>query len=162
MLFGKLKDKIQIDIGVGDVVSPENKSFNLYHYKGQPLFENSVSLRVYPVETIFAEKFETVMSKGSANSCMKDFHDLLLLCRHSNLISRKKLKESIEATFKNRGTTPVTAIEFSAAEIVTIQKLWSAHIWGLGEMAEVLKIPGGFAEVIKEINGWFRPIQSDS
>jgi len=153
--FGKLQDKIQIDIGVGDVVSPENKSFELYHYKGQPIFENSVLLKVYPVETIFAEKFETILAKGSANSRMKDFHDLFLLCRQSSLIDREKLKENLEATFKNRGTVPVNAVKFSAADIVNIQKLWNAHVRGLGEIAAALQIPGDFAEVVSEINEWF-------
>jgi hypothetical protein len=41
------------------------------------MFEGEISLVVYPPETIFAEKLETVLSKGAANSRMKDYHDLL-------------------------------------------------------------------------------------
>ena len=62
--FGKMKDSIQIDIGVGDTVEPTQISWALYQYKGKPIFEDSISLEVYPVETIFSEKLETIISRG--------------------------------------------------------------------------------------------------
>lgn len=74
-----MKDRIHIDIGTGDVVSPTPRDLNLVQYRDKPLFESQISLLVYPPETIFAEKLETVISKGTINSRMKDYHDLLLL-----------------------------------------------------------------------------------
>lgn len=59
--FGeKMRDRIQIDIGSGDAVEPRIESLKLYQYNGKPVFDDSVSLLVYPVETIFAEKLETI------------------------------------------------------------------------------------------------------
>jgi len=54
--FGNMKDKIQIDVGIGDIVKPVERAFHLFEYKGKPFFESEISLLVYPPETIFAEK----------------------------------------------------------------------------------------------------------
>lgn len=66
--FGKMRDKIQIDIGVGDVVEPVEMSYGLFEYKGKPIFAGEITLHVYPPVTIFAEKLETIVSKGVINS----------------------------------------------------------------------------------------------
>ncbi|WP_202972541.1 nucleotidyl transferase AbiEii/AbiGii toxin family protein [Legionella drozanskii] len=55
-------------------------------------------MEVYPVETIFAEKLETIISRGAANSRMKDYHDLLLLCREDGLLDKARLKNNIDQT----------------------------------------------------------------
>src|SRR5690606_36564524 len=103
--FGRMQDKIHIDVGIGDIVKPFSQDIYLFHYKGHPLFEEEVSLMVYPLETIFAEKLETVISKGAANSRMKDYHDLLLLIRSTKLIKFNILKDALTDTFKNRRGT---------------------------------------------------------
>jgi hypothetical protein len=105
VLFGKMRDNIQIDVGIGDVVVPESRTFPVFTHKGKPLFEGEISLMVYPAETIFAEKLETVISKGEKNSRMKDYHDLLLLCRETGLLKRDLLESSIKSTFSRRETS---------------------------------------------------------
>ena len=56
------------------------------------------------METVFAEKLETVLSKKGFNSRMKDFHDLIVMSRETNLLDKKFLKQSIEKTFSHRNT----------------------------------------------------------
>ncbi len=150
-LFAKMKDKIHIDVGVGDVVESQHREIKLFQYRGKPFFEDAVSLLVYPVETIFAEKLETVLSKGSKNSRMKDYHDLLLLVRSKGLIESKKLKEDMAKTFKNRGTS-LSLIQFDSAGLKSLQQLWTAHLNGLGDIAKELVLPKNIEEVIDEIN----------
>jgi predicted nucleotidyltransferase component of viral defense system len=149
--FAKMKDKIHIDVGVGDVVEPQHRAIKLFQYRGKPFFEDAVSLLVYPIETIFAEKLETVLSKGSKNSRMKDYHDLLLLVRSKGLIRANKLKEALTKTFENRGTA-LGAIHFDSAGLKSLQQLWTAHLHGLGDIAEDLALPKNIEEVIDEIN----------
>ncbi len=127
--FAKMKDKIHIDVGVGDVVKPHTLEIKLFQYRGKPFFEDAVSLLVYPIETIFAEKLETVLSKGSKNSRMKDYHDLLLLVRSNGLIEPKKLKEALTKTFQNRGTR-LSSIQFDFSGLKALQLLWTAHFHG--------------------------------
>lgn len=148
--FAKMKDKIHIDIGIGDTVHPEPYEIKLIQYKGKPFFEGSTSLLVYPPETIFAEKLETVLSKGARNSRMKDYHDLYLLSC-SRLIDPVKLGNAISDTFENRKAS-LTLIQFDPTELKLLQKLWIAHLSGLGSIAKNLKLPEDIELVIKKIN----------
>lgn len=150
----RMKDRIQVDIGVGDVVDSKMESLELCKYKGKPIFEASVTLRVYPVETIFAEKLETIISKGAANSRMKDFHDLLLLCREGNLLSIPKLNSDLAATFQNRNTPLKLPVTFSGQEYEVLQQLWIAYRRGLDKVANELKIPDKIDMLIAEVNRW--------
>jgi len=159
--FAKMKDKIHVDVGVGDVVEPQNREIKLFEYRGKPFFEESISLLVYPVETIFAEKLETVLSKGSRNSRMKDFHDLLLLLRDRSLKSSKTLHENMKKTFENRRTI-LKPIEFDKAGHKALQQLWAAHLQGLGDMAKELDLPDNIAEAIAIINSGIQPVISQS
>ena len=99
--FGKMQDKIQVDIGIGDVVMPLETTFTLFEYKGKPIFAGEISLYVYPPEAIFAEKLETIISKGVINSRMKDYHDLLVMIREPDFLDIEKLSDSIQATFNH-------------------------------------------------------------
>lgn len=78
----------------------------------QPIFEGRMTLQAYPIETIFSEKLETVVSKGAANSRMKDFHDLFLICKEEGLLDIVKLKDDIEKTFTYRGTPKAFQFNF--------------------------------------------------
>jgi len=151
VLFAKMKDKIHIDVGVGDIVEPQHREIKLFQYRGKPFFEDAVSLLVYPIETIFAEKLETVLSKGSRNSRMKDYHDLLLLIRSKGLTKPKKLRAALSKTFENRGTS-LSAIQFDAVGLKSLQQLWTAHLHGLGDIAKELALPKNIEAVIEEIN----------
>ncbi len=157
VLFAKMRDKIHIDVGLGDVVEPQHREIKLFQYRGKPFFEDAVSLLVYPIETIFSEKLETVLSKGSRNSRMKDYHDLLLLIRSKELTEPKKLKAALSKTFENRGT-PLSTIRFDAAGLKSLQQLWVAHLHGLGDIVKELALPKDIETVIEEINDGMRSL----
>lgn len=149
--FGRMKDRIQIDVGIGDVVIPAIRELHLFQYKGRPMFEAEISLVVYTPETIFAEKLETVLSKGAANSRMKDYHDLLLLTREPHMIDINKLQVSLKSTFSNRGTN-LDLIAFTEDELKPMEKLWTAHLNALRKSVHELQLPQNIQDVIAEIN----------
>ncbi|MDX2346566.1 MAG: nucleotidyl transferase AbiEii/AbiGii toxin family protein [Legionella sp.] len=151
--YGKMRDRIQIDIGVGDVVESIQIDWPLFQYKAQPLFEDYISLHVYPVETIFSEKLETIIARGAANSRMKDFHDVILLCRKLTVIDREKLNNSIRKTFMTRDTTIEIPVVFSDDEYLRLQRLWAAHLRTLeASTKETLRLPENISSVVHEIN----------
>lgn len=153
--FGVMTDKFYIDIGVGDAVEPVTLTWPSFTYKEKPLFEDPISLTVYPVETIFAEKLEAVISRGAANSRMKDYHDLFLLCRQSELIDKALLKDNIGQTFRNRGTEFAIPVQFQSDELERMQTLWGGHLRVLGaSRSEALGLPKNIATVIDELNHW--------
>lgn len=73
--FFNIKKNFGIDIGFGDVVTP-----SAINYKYESLINSEkYNILAYPIETIIAEKFETLISKGENNSRSKDLYDLYLL-----------------------------------------------------------------------------------
>lgn len=103
----------QIDIGFGDAVPSAATTAMV------PVFLSDVPapiLKVYPLESVIAEKFHAMVLLGFANSRMKDFFDIVTFARVMPLESLK-LQAAIEATF-NRRVTPMAhkALDiFSAA-----------------------------------------------
>ena len=66
-----------IDIAAGDVITPRPV---IYKYISR-ISDLKFDVFAYSIETILAEKIETLISKGSANSRMKDFFDIYLLSK---------------------------------------------------------------------------------
>jgi predicted nucleotidyltransferase component of viral defense system len=91
--------RLRIDIGFGDVVTPEAPTVDF-----PPLLDfPAPRLRAYPRETVVAEKLEAMVRLGLANSRMKDFYDLVLLSRMFEF-DGALLVRAIRATFERRGT----------------------------------------------------------
>ncbi len=150
--FNKMRGTVQLDIGFGDAVVPDEDVYKPFEYKGKPIFEGEITLMVYPVETIFAEKLETIISKGSTNSRMKDYHDVLLMMRETGLLDENKLKSSVKETFKNRETNLNPPILFDSAGMNSLEELWKGHVLKLGKISTKLNIGPDFSKVLAEIN----------
>ena len=91
---------VQADIGFGDAVTPAPEETDY------PLLLNDLPtprLHVYPRYTVIAEKYHAIASLGIANSRMKDFFDLWVLTRQSEL-DPTILRRAIAATFVRRST----------------------------------------------------------
>jgi predicted nucleotidyltransferase component of viral defense system len=152
IIFGNMKDTVQLDIGVGDVVDPVEYDMTLFTYRDKPLFEGSVSLQVYPIETIFSEKLEAMVSRGEFNSRMKDFHDVVLMLRDDELLDKSICGMAIKKTFAHRKTNRKFPLHYENHTIEYLQTLWSRHLSGLGNYKDHLKLPGQFVDVVNEIN----------
>jgi len=100
-MLGNARCPVQIDIGYGDVVTPDPE---LVRYP--PILEDNpvAVLKAYPRETVLAEKLEAIVSLGMANSRMKDFFDLQILIRDYPA-DRRLAAEAIRRTFERRGTS---------------------------------------------------------
>jgi len=90
---------LQIDIGFGDAVTPTAKSETIETILDLP----KPRLRIYPKETVIAEKFEAMVKLGIGNSRMKDFWDVQFLIKNFEF-EGKLLQKAIRATFDNRQT----------------------------------------------------------
>ncbi len=68
----QLHQAIKVDISTGDVITP-----GAVAYSYRLMFEDrAISLWTYNLETLLAEKLETIMARGTANTRMRDFYDL--------------------------------------------------------------------------------------
>lgn len=152
--LGKMRDSIQIDIGVGDQVQPVEDQFHPFEYKGKPIFEGEITLLTYPVATIFAEKLEAIVSKGGPNSRMKDYHDALLMLREPGLLTVATVKTSIAATFRHRNTGLSVPVRFTVEELARLEATWALHLTRISKVREKLALPEKIVDVLAEINAW--------
>jgi predicted nucleotidyltransferase component of viral defense system len=149
-VLGQTKTAIRIDLGIGDHVHPESRSIELLALNNEPLFESNISLQVYPLSYIFAEKLEAVVYRGGTNSRMKDFYDLVVLSRLRDF-SPQKHRDVIQAVFQHRGTSLPTNLSYDAEAIASLSRNWKRFIGVLEEEFQV-KVPVDFSEVIQEID----------
>jgi predicted nucleotidyltransferase component of viral defense system len=119
---------VQADVGFGDAVTPAPEDIQY------PVILSDLpapKLRVYSRYTVIAEKFDAIVSLGIANSRMKDFFDLWVLTRRSEL-DVAVLNRAIRATFARRGTAVPTATPIGLSsqfvEDGTKQIQWRAFI----------------------------------
>ena len=98
-MFDHLKVNLSIDIATGDLITPREIEYN---YK--MLFEDrNLKIMAYNIESIIAEKFQTLISRGVLNSRMKDYYDLYYLIKNKEF-SEEILKTAINKTFEKRKT----------------------------------------------------------
>ena len=114
---------------------------------------------VYPVESIFAEKLETIVSKGSNNSRMKDYHDIVLRIKEPGLLAPAILAEKLQTTFEHRNTKFFLLIAFDTGDVSQLQNLWSNHLCGLGDVRKRLDLPDEIRDVLAVINSWLMNLQ---
>lgn len=98
--LGTYRQKLTMDIGFGDVICPYPTMLEyptLFNSMEEPL------VSAYSLETVVAEKFQTMIDRGRFNSRMKDFFDLYRILR-ANRFDTEMLAKAIKETFGNRET----------------------------------------------------------
>lgn len=152
---GRLITPLKIDISTGDVITPRAIEFNY----DLLLEERSISLWSYNLETILAEKLQTVLARGILNTRMRDFYDIrMLLDTYEDKVNKAVLKDAFAATCKKRGTDH---LQEQAEEIIKIieadeqlQVLWRAYQKKYSYAAEI-----DYASVIsgvRKLMDWIR------
>lgn len=100
-LFDRTRQTMKVDITTGDKITP-----GAIEYKFKLLLEDrTISVLAYNLETVFAEKLETILSRGTATTRMRDYYDIhILLELHESKLNEDLLKEAFLVTAKNRGS----------------------------------------------------------
>lgn len=152
---GRLITPLKIDISTGDVITPRAIEFNY----DLLLEDRSISLWSYNLETILAEKLQTVLARGILNTRMRDFYDIrMLLDTYEDKVNKAVLKDAFAATCKKRGTDH---LQEQAEEIIKIieadeqlRVLWRAYQKKYSYAAEI-----DYASVIsgvRKLMDWIR------
>lgn len=94
-----IKEKFHIDIATGDPITPKE-----INYKYKPILgDNYIKLWAYNIETVLAEKIETVLSRVELNGRMRDFYDIYLIyTRDWENVNLEYFRNAIEKTFYKR------------------------------------------------------------
>jgi len=99
--FDKIRTNFFIEITSGDIITPRE-----IKYKYNSIFEDKkINIMAYTIETIIAEKFESIISKNITTTRAKDFYDIFMLVnKNRENINNKNLVKAIENTFNKRNT----------------------------------------------------------
>ena len=92
----------QMDVSTDDVITPGAVEY-AYHMM---LEDRAIPLKTYNLETLLAEKLQTIAARGEANTRARDFYDIYMLLKlRDSDISYETLKEAFAATSKKRGSS---------------------------------------------------------
>ena len=127
-IFGKINATLNIDITTGDVITPREMNYSY----SKILEEGTIPIMTYTIETILAEKFETISSRNITTTRARDFYDLYMIYSiYKDKIDKDVLSKAIERTSKYRGSFE-TALQYR--EIVELfreseipKELWKKY-----------------------------------
>ena len=105
--YESIETPLSIDISTGDAITPEPIN---YVYKRLFNSENVIPLRSYPLETVLAEKIETIITRGILNTRPRDFYDVYILTKTQGY-NAETLRKAIFATAEHRGTKAIMEAE---------------------------------------------------
>jgi len=102
--FDRIRENFKVDVSVGDIIVPSAVEYGYLML----LEDRRIEIFAYSLEMILAEKLETILSRGVANTRMRDFYDVFTLLKIFNgRIDTTRLKEALSAVSKNRGSEEV-------------------------------------------------------
>lgn len=125
--IGTYKQNLTLDIGFGDIIIP-----NPMELEYPTIFDTMEEPKImaYSLETMVAEKFQTMIDRGRFNSRMKDYFDLYrILSVHT--FEETLLAEAVTATFENRGTEYVENHDFFSDDFgddILLNQQWNSYV----------------------------------
>ncbi|MBK8467524.1 MAG: nucleotidyl transferase AbiEii/AbiGii toxin family protein [Chloracidobacterium sp.] len=150
--LGQARIPLQVDVGFGDVVTPEPRIADFPTLLEFP----APRLKVYPKETVVAEKFEAMVKLGEANGRLKDFWDLNYMIAEFEF-DGELLQSALRATFENRQSPFPTALPIALrdefAENAVVVARWRAFI--NRNRIERSKDP---SDIIRHVRAFLEPI----
>lgn len=126
--YGKINNPMKMDITTGDEITPAAVA-----YKYTTIFgESEIDVIAYNLETILAEKYETVISRNIGNTRARDFYDLYALYAiYKDSLNAIILRDAVKRTSKQRGSLSELddrkRIVDEIAEEPFIIELWNAY-----------------------------------
>ena len=125
-IMDKTRQTLHIDITTGDFVTPRE-----IEYSFKLMFEDrSISILAYNLETVLAEKFETIITRGLTNTRMRDFYDIYILTKTQS-VNVKTFMAALATTAQRRKTSEqITEADRTIEQIAgneILVNLWSRY-----------------------------------
>ncbi len=151
--LGNARRKLQLDIGFNDVITPKPQQMK---YPILLTDQKTPKIKTYSLETVIAEKFETMIRLSYLNSRMKDFYDIFTISEIRDFNGRI-LKKAISKTLQKR-KTPIeedpAIFTKNFVEDKTKIKMWKGYLNKIGnDFIDLSKL-------MKRINIFLYPIYS--
>jgi len=151
--LGKARLRVQVDVGIGDAVSPEPTWLDYPALLGFP----RPRLRAYRPETAIAEKLHAMVVLGAVNSRMRDFFDVHALAEREGF-EGETLVDALRSTFDRRQTpipdSPPLALTSAFAAMLEKQAQWQGFLRKSGGLAA----PEDLGAVVERIAVFLGPV----
>ncbi|MBS6644961.1 MAG: nucleotidyl transferase AbiEii/AbiGii toxin family protein [Clostridiaceae bacterium] len=118
---------LSIDVSTGDIMTP---SAMQYEFAG--IFDDTVLIRLwgYNIETVMAEKVETILRRGVFNTRPRDYYDIYILST-TQKYSEELFKEALKATAEHRGSVENIADTKTIMTLISdsteLRKMWEKY-----------------------------------
>ena len=121
---------LKIDVTTGDKIT-----YKEINYKYNLLLENrNIEIWTYNVETIIAEKYESIIKRSTLNTRIRDYYDLYILTHLGKNLSNKMLIDAIKATSKYRETYNIINDKNTVDDVInsikndnSLQEQWNKY-----------------------------------
>lgn len=123
-VYDTIVTPLSIDISTGDVITPAAVS---YEFRG--VFDESVRIRLwgYNIETVMAEKVETILSRGVFSTRPRDYYDIYILGA-TQTYNKALFLEALSATAEHRGSKAIlstpAAVLSNIFESSDLRQMW--------------------------------------
>jgi len=152
--FDRVNQTLKVDITTGDKITPKEIS---YSFKLM-LEPRSIEVLAYNLETVIAEKMETIISRSTVNTRMRDFYDIYILSElQAENINIGLLSDAIIATTNRRGTTDLlTRADIILSNIEDSQIM--QNLWTRYQQKHDYAVGVSWQDVMSAIKGMFNSI----
>ncbi|MCI8469757.1 MAG: nucleotidyl transferase AbiEii/AbiGii toxin family protein [Eggerthellaceae bacterium] len=165
VVYGRMTTPMKMDLTTGDAITPAEVV-----YPFPLLFDEGVAqVMAYPIETVLAEKYETIVKRGVASTRARDFYDLVMIVQtFGELLDWDSVRRAVQRTAERRGSVEdLRDYEHVSREIESspqIRLIWDAYVRNnpyastvtIEQAMDVLRLLGG---KIAEGRGARRPLR---
>ncbi len=126
-VFETIVTPLSVDISTGDIITP-----NAVRYEIRGMFDDGIRITLwgYSIETVPAEKIETILSRGIFNTRSKDFYDIYILTRTTSY-DPALFTEALQATSEHRGSKAVLDSTEGSLQVISesivLQESWNKY-----------------------------------
>lgn len=119
------KTYVTVELTTGDIITPKEMKYNY-----NSIFEDKkIPIMSYTLETVLAEKFQTIITRGLLNTRLKDFYDIYILINTKmDKLNKSILIEAVQNTFKKRQTS-IDIERFNAVISYLIDDINMNNLW---------------------------------
>lgn len=124
--FGSMRSTVKMDVTTGDAITPHEMQF----FYPSLFSEQRYPIKAYPLETVLAEKYETLCSRGDTTTRARDFYDIFMLYQlHKNEIDWDVFPAAVMATARKRGSADKLPLYQEIFESITNSAKIRNEIW---------------------------------
>ena len=153
--FEKIKNPLKIDITTRDIIIPSE-----IEYSYETIFKKRLNILAYSLETLIAEKYETIIKRNITTTRLRDFYDIYMIFKLKNdKIDVNNLKQSIWETAKNRNSMEEILESKEILEDIKndeyLNKQWNIYkkenkyVDNI-QFSEILKLLNKIADIVQE------------